>query len=114
NGVGRRASPTCMPPYASAPAMEPGLHDPFPPQRLLTTAPASDPPPTLGEGDRGGATVSGKKIACGKYSIVPEPSRRPPDERDARLGSSYDLVVVGSGTGLMGAITAARRGLRTL
>ena len=27
---------------------------------------------------------------------------------------SYDVVVVGSGTGLMGAITAARRGLRTL
>lgn len=26
----------------------------------------------------------------------------------------YDLIVVGSGTGLMGAITAARRGLRTL
>ena len=28
--------------------------------------------------------------------------------------ASYDLVVVGSGTGLMAAITAARRGLRTL
>ena len=28
--------------------------------------------------------------------------------------SSYDLVVVGSGTGLMGAIVAARKGLRTL
>ena len=28
--------------------------------------------------------------------------------------ASYDLVVAGSGTGLMGAITAARRGLRTL
>ena len=28
--------------------------------------------------------------------------------------ASYDLVVVGSGTRLMGAITAARRGLRAL
>lgn len=28
--------------------------------------------------------------------------------------ATYDLVVVGSGTGLFAAITAARRGLRTL
>ena len=27
---------------------------------------------------------------------------------------SYDVIVVGSGTGLMGAITAARKGMRTL
>ena len=31
-----------------------------------------------------------------------------------RWDDGYDVVVVGSGTGLMAAITAARRGLRTL
>ena len=32
----------------------------------------------------------------------------------ASWNDRYDVVVVGSGTGLMGAITAARRGLRAL
>ena len=34
--------------------------------------------------------------------------------KDGGWDDSYDVVVVGSGTGLMGAITAARRGQRTL